>query len=83
MPGTEFTYVYLLVTQDGHSHYVVTTIDLKDRIRRHNQGQVAHTAKLRPWRIKSAIAFDSEEKAAKFERYLKSHSGREWDKRHL
>jgi hypothetical protein len=34
---------------------------------------VAHTAKFRPWRIKTAIAFRDRAKAAAFEIYLKIH----------
>lgn len=43
---------------------------------KHNAGEVSHTAKYRPWRIKPAIAFTDESKSFAFEKYLKTASGR-------
>jgi predicted GIY-YIG superfamily endonuclease len=54
----------------------------KTRLAKHNRGEVLHTAKYLPWAIDSAHAFKDREKAAEFELYLKSHSGREFAKRH-
>jgi putative endonuclease len=72
-----FQYVYILVSeQDETRHYTGLTENLEDRLKAHNAGQVSHTSKFRPWRIETAIAFRSKEKAAEFERYLKSHAGR-------
>ena len=51
--------------------------------RRHNAGEVSHTAKFAPWRIKTAIAFIDRKRAAEFERYLKTASGRAFAKRHF
>jgi len=59
------------------------TEDLKDRIRKHNAGDVPHTAKYRPWRLRVAVAFSSRESAAAFEKYLKSRSGRAFASRHF
>ncbi len=79
-----FSYVYLLISEaDCARHYVGLTDDLKDRIRHHNAGEVSHTAKYRPWRVSVAVAFEDRTKAAEFEKYLKSHSGRAFAKRHL
>jgi hypothetical protein len=46
-------------------------------------GGVIHTSKYCPWRIRTAIAFASRERAAEFESYLKSHSGRAFAAKHL
>ena len=79
-----YYYVYILIdTATGTHHYVGPTQDLFGRLAKHNSGEVPHTSKFRPWRIKTAIAFDSQEKSAAFERYLKSGSGREFTKRHF
>ena len=59
------------------------TDDLRQRLAKHNKGDVPHTAKFRPWRIKNAIAFDDREKAYAFEAYLKTHCGRVFAKRHF
>ena len=60
------TYVYLLVNGDGSRRYVGRTADLKDRLARHNCGEVPHTSKYGPWRIEVAIAFADAEKAIAF-----------------
>src|SRR5438477_13128660 len=56
--------------------YVGCARDLKDRLRRHNTGEVSHTAKWKPWRIKTFIAFSDQARAREFEQYLESASGR-------
>jgi predicted GIY-YIG superfamily endonuclease len=54
----EFSYVYILRSVNQPEHYYVGhTDDLRQRLKRHNAGEVPHTSKLRPWRIKTAIAF--------------------------
>ena len=79
-----FWYVYMLQSLTYPlRHYVGMTADLHDRLRRHNSGQVRHTAKYRLWRIEAAVAFRSKDKAAAFEQYLKSHSGRAFAKKHF
>jgi putative endonuclease len=80
----EFSYVYILQSQVELEHfYVGLTDDLKDRLRRHNAGEVPHTAKFRPWRVKTTAAFTDRDRAAAFERYLKTASGRAFAKKRL
>jgi predicted GIY-YIG superfamily endonuclease len=67
----------------GGGFYVGFTEDLQTRLKKHNAGEVPHTAKFRPWRIKTAIAFTELERAVGFERYLKSSSGRAFAKKRL
>ena len=79
-----FHYVYILVSEkDPTAHYTGLTTDLPARLKKHNQGGVPHTAKIRPWHIETAIAFHDREKATAFEVYLKSGSGREFARRHF
>lgn len=78
-----FHYVYTLEDESGLRFYVGLTDDLKGRLARHNAGAVPHTAKYRPWRIKTATAFRDRDRAAAFERYLKSSSGRAFAKKRL
>jgi predicted GIY-YIG superfamily endonuclease len=59
------------------------TDDLKQRLTKHNSGEIPHTSKFKPWRIKTAIAFTDRSRAAAFERYLKSASGRTFAKKRL
>ena len=77
-------YVYILVdTATGTHHYVGSTQDLQARLAKHNAGEVPHTSKFKPWRIETAIAFSSKEKAYAFEAYLKTHCGRAFAQRHF
>ena len=77
-------YVYVLQSLGGTEHYYVgVTSDLRTRLKRHNAGEIAHTAKYLPWRLKTYIAFADEQRAFAFERYLKSGSGRVFAKRHF
>ncbi|HXN63696.1 MAG TPA: GIY-YIG nuclease family protein [Candidatus Acidoferrales bacterium] len=70
-------YVYILQSEQGPKHfYTGITDNLKTRLSAHNSGTVTHTAKYRPWRIKTYIAFTDEGRAISFEKYLKSGSGR-------
>ena len=81
---SDFHYVYILVSETNPKrHYTGTTDDLDERLRAHNAGQVPHTARFRPWRIETTIAFRNHQKARAFEAYLKSHSGRAFSKKHL
>jgi len=80
----KFTYVYILRSEENPERfYVGLTDDLRDRLRRHNAGELPHTAKFRPWRIKTAVAFIDRGRAAAFERYLKTASGRAFAKKRL
>ncbi|SDS37808.1 GIY-YIG nuclease family protein [Opitutus sp. GAS368] len=80
----EFAYVYILESLTlGGGFYVGLTEDLAARLAKHNEGGVPHTAKFRPWRVKTAVAFRDRSQAAAFEKYLKSPSGRAFSKKRL
>jgi predicted GIY-YIG superfamily endonuclease len=76
-------FVYILESQDSEHFYVGITDDVPARLAKHNAGEVSHTSKYRPWRLKTYIAFSSHQQAIAFEKYLKSGSGRAFAKRHL
>jgi putative endonuclease len=70
-------YVYILQSKaDERRFYTGLTDDLRKRLESHNAGRVPHTAKWKPWRLKTYIAFHDRSRASEFERYLKSASGR-------
>ena len=70
-------YVYILQSEvASEQFYTGMADDLRRRLAEHNGGRSAHTAKFRPWRLVSYTAFADRAKAAAFERYLKSGSGR-------
>jgi predicted GIY-YIG superfamily endonuclease len=76
-------YVYILENHDSEHFYVGITDDLRVRLTKHNAGEVTHTSKYKPWRIKTYVAFSDEERAFEFEKYLKSASGRAFAKKRL
>jgi putative endonuclease len=77
-------YVYIIESGAANEHYYVgVTSDLRDRLRRHNAGEVSHTAKRLPWSLKTYVAFSNDARAFQFEKYLKSGSGRAFAQRHL
>ena len=76
-------YVYILESHDSEHFYVGITNDLRARLAKHNAGEVSHTSKYGPWRIKTYVAFSNEAQAVAFERYLKSPSGRAFAKKRL
>jgi putative endonuclease len=77
-------YVYLLASARSiDRRYLGVTTDLRRRLAEHNSGKSPHTAKFVPWRLVAYVAFSGEQRAADFERYLKSGSGHAFAKRHL
>lgn len=79
-----YYYVYILRSINYPKEiYIEYTEDLKKRIKKHNEGGSPHTSKYKPWKIETAISFTEKEKARKFEKYLKSHSGRAFISKHF
>ena len=76
-------YVYILESLEGQHFYVGATADLKARLAKHNAGEVTHTSKYGPWRVKTYLGFSDESQAWAFEKYLKSASGRAFAKKRL
>lgn len=77
-------YVYLLQSLTSPTQrYIGRTEDLERRLEEHNRGAVGHTKKCRPWKIVVAVFLENPRKAAAFERYLKSGSGRSFAGLHL
>ncbi len=75
-------YVYILKCVDGKP-YTGCTNDLKERIKRHSAGYVPATKPRLPIKLVNYVAFEDKYKAFKFEKYLKSGSGRAFLKKHL
>jgi predicted GIY-YIG superfamily endonuclease len=76
--------VYILRSErDPARHYVGRSANVEERLRWHNEGPSGHTVHHRPWRVLVSIEFCDGGSAARFERYLKSGSGRAFAKRHF
>ena len=83
-PVRAMKYVYFLQSvEHPEQNYVGMTDDLKSRFEAHNAGGSPHTAKYKPWRLVTYVAFSDEAKAVAFERYMKTASGRAFAKKRL
>lgn len=80
--GTRFVYV-LQSDSDPDRHYTGVTGHVEDRLEWHNRGPSGDTLEHRPWSLVVVIEFQTERQALRFERYLKSGSGRAFAKRHF
>jgi len=56
-------YVYIHETLEFGHFYIGITDDLRARLAKHNAGEVPHTSKYRPWRLKTYVAFSDEARA--------------------
>jgi putative endonuclease len=84
MRGIGRRFVYVLRSEsDPARRHVGVTGDVDERLAWHNGGPLGYTVDHRPWRLVVSIEFPNEQAAARFERYLKSGSGRAFAKRHL
>ena len=84
MEGIGQRFIYILRSErDPSRHYVGRTANVDERLRWHNEGLSGQTVLHRPWRILVTVEFADGPTAARFERYLKSGSGRAFAKRHF
>ena len=63
--------------------YIGRTSDIQARLEWHNHGPSGYTVRARPWYPAVVIEFCDQATAIRFERYLKSGSGRAFAKRHF
>jgi putative endonuclease len=68
---------------DPSRHYVGRASNVDDRLDWHNAGPSGYTVHHRPWSVVVIVEFPDEGAAVRFERYLKSGSGRAFAKRHF
>ncbi|MDP3043208.1 MAG: GIY-YIG nuclease family protein [bacterium] len=75
-------YVYILRCNNNH-FYVGCTNNLKERMDKHKRGKVQATSNLLPLKLIFYCCFLDKYLAFKFEKYLKSGSGRAFLNKHL
>ncbi|MHB1279051.1 MAG: GIY-YIG nuclease family protein [Bacteroidia bacterium] len=68
-------YVYILRMRNG-KFYVGYTVNINERLKRHEKGQCIYTRSKLPIKLVWYGVFSDRYKAYKFEKYLKSGSGR-------
>jgi predicted GIY-YIG superfamily endonuclease len=74
-------YVYLLKSVQSSKTYVGYTTDINQRLATHNSGGSVYTKDDRPWKLVMYLAFESEQKALAFEKYIKIGSGHAFAKK--
>ncbi|MEK7623800.1 MAG: GIY-YIG nuclease family protein [Patescibacteria group bacterium] len=75
-------YVYIIECQNK-TFYTGITDSVGKRMAEHQTGKSKSTQYRRPIKLKCFLCFPNKSKAAQFEKYLKSHSGRAFLKKHL
>jgi putative endonuclease len=84
MRGIGKRFVYVLRSEsDPARHYVGVTSDVDERLEWDNGGPSGQTVRHRPWSVIVSVEFANQQTAVRFERYLKSGSGRAFAKRHF
>lgn len=78
-------YVYILRSiLHPDKFYIGLTDNLERRLKQHqNPSKSAYTRRFAPWRLETHVCFTDDKVAARFETYLKSHSGRAFLKKRL
>src|SRR4051812_29586476 len=77
-------FVYMLRSDSNpERHYVGVTGDVPRRLHWHNNGPSGVTTHHRPWSVVVSLEFTDPTAAWRFERYLKTGSGRAFAKRHF
>ena len=69
-------YTYILLSSKSHRFYFGSAINLKNRIKLHNEGKITSTKPGLPWKLVWYGAFETEKQARDFELYMKSGSGK-------
>lgn len=75
-------YVYLLKLNDN-SIYTGSTKDIKERLIKHNKGNVLATKGKRPLKLVFYCGLPTKKQSLDFEQYLKSGSGQSFRNKHL
>ena len=84
MDGIGKRIVYIIRSDvDSSRHYVGITGNVRDRLEWHNHGPCGYTVANRPWSFVVTMEFSRERDARRFEKYLKSGSGRAFGARHF
>jgi predicted GIY-YIG superfamily endonuclease len=75
-------YVYILRCCNGDL-YKGCTVNIEERLKWHHAGKVPATMELRPLELITYVVFTDKYKAYRFEKYLKSGSGRAFTNKHF
>ncbi len=68
-------FTYILQSVDGKHWYIGSTMNIDERIKKHNSGQSKYTKLFRPWNVVYSEKFKTRSEAVKREMYFKSPKG--------
>lgn len=68
-------YTYILRNSITNRYYIGYTPDLKNRLRKHQSGEVLSTKSNQNYKLEWYCAFQTRDQALSFEKYLKTGSG--------
>ncbi|MEK7606991.1 MAG: GIY-YIG nuclease family protein [Patescibacteria group bacterium] len=66
------SWVYILQSINYGTYYVGSTVEIEQRLRKHNNGQVKSTQSKKPWRLIYKEEYNSLGEARKREKHIKS-----------
>ena len=75
-------YVYVIKSKRGLT-YIGQTQNLQQRLKEHNAGKSQWTSQDDEWKIIYTKTFESRSEAMRYEKWLKSGTGRDFIKKHL
>ncbi|MBN1331394.1 GIY-YIG nuclease family protein [Candidatus Dojkabacteria bacterium] len=70
--------VYILKSEKFDRYYIGSTGNIKDRLRRHNEGREKYTKKYAPWELKYKKYFNTRSEAVRFENHIKEQKDRSY-----
>ena len=80
----EIYYVYILRSINSPEKvYVGYTNNLNRRLKEHNAGSQTYSKRYAPWELITYTGFSKRETATKFEKHLKTPSGKAFLRKHL
>jgi putative endonuclease len=68
-------FVYVLLSKKDNKRYIGSTININERLKAHNSGQVTSTKYRRPLKLKHLLTYENIKLAAIMERKFKRSSG--------
>lgn len=68
--------LYTLSSKKIDQYYVGHTVDIDDRLKRHNEGRSLSTKRGVPWVLKRLVSFETSSKAVKAEKWIKKMKSR-------
>lgn len=71
-------HVYILYSQSVDTYYIGSTINLKDRLFRHNSGRSKYTKRCIPWTLVYVKEYATKAEACKEEYRLKAEKSRKY-----